>query len=88
MSIMHANPEEAVRIHQDLRARYSVAMHWGTFILTDEPLDEPPVKLAQARTAAGLPPEAFFVMKHGELRKLAPMLRQATAREVPAAAVK
>ena len=88
MSIMHANPEEAVQIHQDLRARYSVAMHWGTFILTDEPLDEPPVKLAQARTAAGLPPEAFFVMKHGELRKLAPMLRQATAREVPAAAVK
>ena len=88
MSIMHANPEEAVQINQDMHARYSVAMHWGTFILTDEPLDEPPVKLAQARAAAGLPPEAFFVMKHGEMRKLAPMLRQATAQEVPAAVVK
>jgi N-acyl-phosphatidylethanolamine-hydrolysing phospholipase D len=88
MSIMHANPEEAVQIHRDLHARYSVAMHWGTFILTDEPLDEPPVKLAQARAAVGLPPEAFFVMKHGEMRKLAPMLRQATAPEVPAAVVK
>jgi L-ascorbate metabolism protein UlaG (beta-lactamase superfamily) len=88
MSIMHVNPEEAVRIHQDLRARYSVAMHWGTFILTDEPLDEPPVKLAQARTAAGVAPEAFFVMQHGETRRLAPMMRQATVPEVPAAAMK
>jgi hypothetical protein len=45
MQIMHVNPEEAVQIHQDLRARHSVAMHWGTFILTDEPLDEPPHRL-------------------------------------------
>ncbi len=50
-------------------------MHWGTFILTDEPLDEPPHKLAAARRAAGVSPEAFFLMKHGETRKLAPMFR-------------
>jgi L-ascorbate metabolism protein UlaG (beta-lactamase superfamily) len=75
MSIMHVNPEEAVRIHQDLHARHSVAMHWGTFILTDEPLDEPPKKLDAARRAAGIPPEEFFVMKHGETRELGPMLR-------------
>ena len=55
MQIMHVNPEEAVQIHQDLRARHSVAMHWGTFILTDEPLDEPPHRLAAARRAAGIP---------------------------------
>ena len=42
-----------MQIHQDLRARYSVAMHWGTFVLTDEPLDEPPHRLAAARRAAG-----------------------------------
>ena len=76
MQIMHVNPEEAVRIHQDLHARHSVAMHWGTFILTDEPLDEPPHRLAAARRAAGISPEIFFVMKHGETRKLAPMMKR------------
>jgi len=70
MKVMHVNPEEAVQIHRDLRARYSVAMHWGTFILTDEPLDEPPYKLDAARRAAGVTPEEFFVMKHGETRDL------------------
>jgi len=76
MKVMHVNPEEAVKIHQDLRARHSVAMHWGTFILTDEPLDEPPHRLAAARRAAGVSPETFFVMKHGETRRLAAMMRR------------
>ena len=80
MSIMHVNPEEAVKIHQDLHARYSVAMHWGTFILTDEPLDEPPHTAGRGtRCAAGVSPEEFFLMKHGETRKLAPMFRPAPA---------
>jgi N-acyl-phosphatidylethanolamine-hydrolysing phospholipase D len=70
MSIMHANPADAVKIHQDIHARHSVGMHWGTFVLTDEPLDEPPVKLDEARRAAGIAPDAFFVMKHGETRNL------------------
>jgi L-ascorbate metabolism protein UlaG (beta-lactamase superfamily) len=88
MQIMHINPEEAVRIHQDLGARHSVAMHWGTFMLTDEPLDEPPHRLAAARRAAGVSEEAFFLMKHGEMRRLAPMLRQPapTARAAVASA--
>jgi L-ascorbate metabolism protein UlaG (beta-lactamase superfamily) len=77
MSIMHVNPEEAVKIHQDLHARYSVAMHWGTFILTDEPLDEPPKRLESARRDAGLTPDEFFVMKHGETRKLDAVMRPA-----------
>ena len=67
------------KIHQDIRARRSVAMHRGTFILTDEPLDEPPHRLAAARLAAGIAPEKFFLMKHGETRKLAPMFRSGSA---------
>jgi N-acyl-phosphatidylethanolamine-hydrolysing phospholipase D len=59
-----------VKIHQDLRAAYSVAMHWGTFRMTDETLDEPPKRLAAARAAAGIPTERFFIMRHGETRKL------------------
>ena len=74
MKTMHVNPEEAVRIHQDLEARYSLAMHWGTFQLTDEPLDEPPRRLADALAAAGIPPERFFVMRIGETRGIEPLL--------------
>ncbi len=44
MSGQHQNPEEAGRAAQDIRARSTLAVHWGTFKLTDEPLDEPPVR--------------------------------------------
>ncbi len=70
MHPMHVNPEEAVKIHQDVRSRHSVAIHWGTFELTDEPLDEPPRRLQEALVAAGLSAEQFCVMQHGETRIL------------------
>jgi N-acyl-phosphatidylethanolamine-hydrolysing phospholipase D len=62
----HVSPEEAVQAHLDLRSRKSVAIHWGTFILTDEPLDEPPERLERAKKAKGLSEEEFVVLKHGE----------------------
>lgn len=62
----HINPEEAVKAHIDLRARRSIAMHWGTFMLTDEPLDEPPRRLRAAIKKAGIPLSDFIVLKHGE----------------------
>jgi len=70
MSAVHVDPAEAVLIHQDVGARYSVGMHWGTFLLADEDMDEPPRRLAAARAAAGIPAERFFVMQHGETRLL------------------
>lgn len=66
MGPVHIDPGEAVRIHQDVRAKCSLAMHWGTFRLTLEPLDEPPRKLAEARQAAGLDASAFQVPALGE----------------------
>lgn len=65
MRHVHATPEEAVQIHLDLESRRSVAMHWGTFILTDEPVEEPPRRLAHARRAAGLEEDEFLVLRHG-----------------------
>jgi len=70
MKSVHVDPAEAVQIFQDLRARQAVAMHWGTFRLTLEPLDEPPQKLVAAMDAAGLARERFWVMQHGETRGL------------------
>ena len=68
MRVHHMNPEEAVQAHLDLRAKRSVAVHWGTFSLTDEPLDQPPKDLALARAAKGLTDTDFAVFKIGETR--------------------
>ena len=56
MRHQHMNPEEAYQAFLDLRARWMLPMHWGTFDLTDEPLDLPPEALreaVQARDGAG-----------------------------------
>lgn len=74
MKAAHVNPEESIKIHQDVRARFSVAIHWGTFQLTDEPMDEPPARLARALADAGIPEKNFFVMQHGETRSLTHLL--------------
>jgi N-acyl-phosphatidylethanolamine-hydrolysing phospholipase D len=70
MKEQHVNPEEAVQIHLDLQAKRSVGVHWGTFDLTDESLDQPPKDLARARTAKKLPDEAFDVMAIGQTLRL------------------
>ena len=74
MQSHHINPQEAVAVMRDLGAPYACGMHWGTFILTDEPPDEPPKLLAAARLEAGLSPDAFFIMQHGETRRLTDIL--------------
>ena len=67
----HMSPEEAVQVHEDVGARQSVAMHWGTFVLTDEPLDEPPRRLAEALVEHGIPEDRFQALRHG--RSIAPL---------------
>ena len=68
MGFVHLNPEEAVRAAIDLGARRVVAIHWGTFDLTDEPLDEPPRRFRAAAEKAGLGPEHAWVLAVGESR--------------------
>ena len=68
MKSYHVNPEESVKIHIDIRSRYSVAMHWGTFRLTDEALYEPPAKLAEALTNNKLWAAEFEIYQHGETK--------------------
>ncbi len=63
----HMNPEDAVQAFLDLGAAEFVAMHWGTFQLTDEPLDEPPRALAEVLARRALTdPRVFHVPAVGE----------------------
>jgi L-ascorbate metabolism protein UlaG (beta-lactamase superfamily) len=66
MRPLHMNPAEAVRAHQDLGARVSIAMHFGTFRLTDEGIDDPVRALQEARTEAGVGVAEFRVLDFGE----------------------
>lgn len=66
MKDQHVNPEESVQIFHDIGCKQAMAVHWGTFQLTDEALDEPPRALARALHAKALPTERFKVAAIGE----------------------
>ena len=67
MKSAHINPEEAVKVFRDLGAKYAIGIHWGTFKLTLEPMNEPPNRLKKALKAAGLDEKTFKTLKHGEM---------------------
>jgi L-ascorbate metabolism protein UlaG (beta-lactamase superfamily) len=66
MKAAHMNPEEAVKTFQDLGAQFAVAIHWGTFKLTTEPMDEPTQRLQQSLTENDISLDRFRALKHGE----------------------
>lgn len=72
MKPVHMDPQDAIRAHQDLDSRRSLGIHWGTWQLTDEALEEPLERLAQARAEAGLAPGSFTVLPHGGSFTLSP----------------
>jgi L-ascorbate metabolism protein UlaG (beta-lactamase superfamily) len=65
MEPIHMNPEDAVRAHLDVGPRVSIGMHYGTFQLTDEGIDEPIRALERARLEHGVSGEAFRVLEFG-----------------------
>jgi N-acyl-phosphatidylethanolamine-hydrolysing phospholipase D len=66
MHPVHLNPADAVQVHLDVRSRLSVACHWGTFRLADEPLEEPPTLLAQELAQAHVDPAKFLAIHPGD----------------------
>jgi N-acyl-phosphatidylethanolamine-hydrolysing phospholipase D len=66
MAYPHMNPADSYRAFLDLGARWMVAMHWGTFDLTDEPLDLPPHDLAREVAAQAGDPERVRTLAIGE----------------------
>jgi L-ascorbate metabolism protein UlaG (beta-lactamase superfamily) len=65
MSPIHCSPAQAVQIHLDVKARASVATHFGTFPLADDGQAEPVVELDKALLEQGLTRNDFMVLKEG-----------------------
>jgi L-ascorbate metabolism protein UlaG (beta-lactamase superfamily) len=62
----HLNPEEAVKVHHDLAAKYSIPIHFGTFQLSDEAIDQPTIDLKKAIANSQLLEREFFILQVGE----------------------
>jgi N-acyl-phosphatidylethanolamine-hydrolysing phospholipase D len=77
MSAVHMDPEEAVDAFAAIRSAHPsqscvmAAMHWGTFVLTDEPVDEPPRRARAAWEKNRLDPSTLWIMAPGETRVIA-----------------
>jgi L-ascorbate metabolism protein UlaG (beta-lactamase superfamily) len=68
MKWVHTTPEEAVQAFVDLDARMLLGMHWGTFDLADEPLDEPPGRMLAEIGRRGIEASRAWILKIGESR--------------------
>jgi len=66
MKYAHVNPHESVRIHLDVKSKKSIGCHWGTYILTGEPVLEPPEKLKEELKALDLAWDSFITLHIGE----------------------
>lgn len=68
MKNMHVNPSDAVQLMKDTGAKQALGVHWGTFKLTQESFDQPPLDLAKALKEQNLHPELVWLLKQGESR--------------------
>jgi N-acyl-phosphatidylethanolamine-hydrolysing phospholipase D len=58
---------QAFKVFIDLGAKYAIGIHWGTFKLTLEPMNEPPNRLQKVLKAASVDDKFFKPLKHGEM---------------------
>lgn len=69
MKMTHVTPEEALQLFADVQGQRFMAIHWGTFDMTEEPIEEPPLRLEVEAHRLGLDPSRVWVLKHGETRE-------------------
>ena len=70
MADQHMNPAESVKAFIDCGAERALGHHYGTFQLTDEPIDAPLLALAEALEDAGIPAEQFGTLRPGQVWEL------------------
>jgi L-ascorbate metabolism protein UlaG (beta-lactamase superfamily) len=69
MGPVHMNPADAVQAFLDLGGGQAIGMHFGTFQLTAEAIDQPEIDLELAKAAAGVAADAFITLDCGETRR-------------------
>ena len=74
-SIYHTTPEEALNVAQDLRSKKVLGMHWGTFVLSLEPIMEPPVRFKENAEKFGFKKKDAITFKIGEINSLKSILK-------------
>ncbi|KAL2854972.1 beta-lactamase superfamily domain-containing protein [Aspergillus pseudoustus] len=70
MSPIHSDPHDAVEIFKDTKCKQALGMHWGTWVLTEEDVFEPPRKLKEALKKHEIPETGVFdICDIGESRE-------------------
>jgi len=65
MGPIHISPEEAVAVHQDIKSKKSIAMHYGTFALADDSPQRAIKEFEEAKKLNGISDEEFFLLEEG-----------------------
>ena len=73
-SAYHTNPEEALSIARDLKSKKAIGMHWGTFVLSLEPIMEPRKRFKDSAEQYGFKREDAIIFKIGEFQSLKNLL--------------
>mgnify|MGYP001449652416 FL=1 len=73
-SSYHTNPEEGLGVAKDLRSKKVIGMHWGTFVLSLEPIMEPPKRFKDNATKYGFKEKEAIIFKIGEIQSLKNLL--------------
>ncbi len=68
-SIYHTTPEEALQVARDLKSKKIIGMHWGTVVLSLEPIMEPPKRFKDGAKKFGYSKDDAIIFKIGELKK-------------------
>ncbi len=74
-SIYHTTPEEALNVAKDLKSKKVLGMHWGTFVLSLEPIMEPPIRFKENAEKFGFKKEDAITFKIGEINSLKSILK-------------
>ena len=74
-SIYHTNPEEALNIGQDLKSKKVLGMHWGTVLLSLEPILDPPKRFKDSAEKFGYAKDDAIIFKIGQVNKLNKLLK-------------
>ena len=73
-SIYHTNPEEALEVAKNLKSKKVIGMHWGTFVLSLEPIMEPPLRFKANAEKYGFKKEDAIIYRIGEFGSLKKLL--------------